>query len=63
MGFNHEDLVIKICFKGKKWRDAEIFRQSNMKGGHVNNVIRKLHKTGSIYQKKGSGMTITVYTQ
>ena len=43
-----------------------------MKGwkvGHVNNqgllsnAIRKLHKTGSIYQKKGSGMTITVYTQ
>ena len=25
--------------------------------------ILRLHKTGSIYQKKGSGMTITVYTQ
>ena len=68
-----KDLVIKICFKGKKRGDAEIFRQCNMKGwkvGHVNNqgllhtnAIRKLHMTGSIYQKKGSGMTITVYTQ
>ena len=65
--------LLKSVLREKKWRDAEIFRQCNMKGwkvGHVNNqgllytnAIRKLHKTGSIYQKKGSGMTITVYTQ
>ena len=59
MVFSNEDLaVIKTCFEEKGWRGAEIcrqFRNKNWFPRSVNNAIKKLERTGSIYRKPGSG--------
>ena len=51
-----EDLtIIKTCYKKKIWREAEIYRQFRDKGWKVrtvNNAIKRLVDTGSIYQTR-----------
>ena len=66
MPLTDEDLaVVKACYEEKHWYGTEICRQFKSKGWSVrtvNEAIKRLQETGTIYRKKGSGRPIVSAT-